>query len=545
MSLRSLGHRAPLLWLVLPLMAGLALGRAVELASPGWLLAGAGVAAIAAIGTARRAAKLWGALLALALILAGAASYALHRPRIAAWDGLPPREARLTLRLDRVFGQTDVSKVSGLATITSAPPLLRELTGQRTYFSFALRPGETAPIRSAVVDATGVIATVPRDPPADTFDGYLAAAGMNFRLTRGRIRGELAPPTAYRRFCARLADRFAQTMTLGIGTKRPALAAVFRAMLLGRQHELTEEQDTLFRQSGTMHLFAISGLHIAAIAGGLHTLLALLRLPRAVRFVVALAALWLYVDVTGGAPSAVRAFTMVALVETSLVLRRPRNPLAALAASALLVLVFAPLQLFSASFQLSYGIVAALLLFGLPLAETALAAWTPFRDLPKATWSWHHHVRDGIWRAVAGALAIGIAAALVSTIGGIRFFNLFTPGALLANLLFIPAASLVILAGFLSLLCGLAGFAAGSALMNHAAATVLWGLDAAVRGYVGLPAMWFPAQFAAPWIGTAALTLLLATMFAGYARGWRGWCRGFWPPVAVVALVLGLAVRFG
>ena len=38
MSSRTLGHRAPLLWLVLPLMAGLAAGKLGELAPAPWLL---------------------------------------------------------------------------------------------------------------------------------------------------------------------------------------------------------------------------------------------------------------------------------------------------------------------------------------------------------------------------------------------------------------------------------------------------------------------------------------------------------------------------
>ena len=49
MTSRSLRYRAPLLWLVLPLMAGLAAGRACELGAPGRLLAGAVVAALLAL----------------------------------------------------------------------------------------------------------------------------------------------------------------------------------------------------------------------------------------------------------------------------------------------------------------------------------------------------------------------------------------------------------------------------------------------------------------------------------------------------------------
>jgi len=153
-----------------------------------------------------------------------------------------------------------------------------------------------------VVTARGVIAALPRDPPAMSFDGYLANAGIDFRLTRGRVLAVERPATAYRRFCARQAERFAAVLGAGVEAKRPALVGVYRAMLLGQQNELSAEQEDAYRQSGTMHVFSISGLHIAAIAGGLYALLALLRLPRLVQFAAGCAALWLYVDITAQRP---------------------------------------------------------------------------------------------------------------------------------------------------------------------------------------------------------------------------------------------------
>lgn len=291
------------------------------------------------------------------------------------------------------------------------------------YFSLKLRDGIPLPIRSSVISTVGVIASLPRDPPPDTFDGYLANAGVNFRLSRGLVLAEEKPPAAYYRFCDHQLTRFARILGAGVEAKRPELTAVLRAMLLGQHHELSDEQDTLFRQSGTMHVFSISGLHIAVIAGGLHAMVLLLRLPRPAQFVVGMTALWLYVDITGAAPSAVRAFVMVALVQASLVLRVPRNPLSALAASALLVILVAPLQVFSASFQMSYGIVAALLLMGLPLADLWNEKLALFRDLPGVTWTWHHHTRDFLWRALLSALALGVAASLVSAVTSVMFSN--------------------------------------------------------------------------------------------------------------------------
>lgn len=544
MTLRSLGHRAPLLWIVLPMIAGLAAARAVDFASPPWLLGSAALSAGAAVFASWRAPRGFAPLFLTAMALAGAASYALHRPRIADWDRLPPREAELILAVERVYPQLDANRVSGLATIRRAAAPLGELAGQRVYFSLSLRKGDAPPIRSAVISAIGVIAGLPRDPPADSFDGYLANAGVNFRFSRGRVLAEVTPPSAYHRFCARQAERFAAILGAGVEAKRPAQTAVLRAMLLGQQHELSDEQDTLFRQSGTMHVFSISGLHIGVIATGLQALLMLLRLPRAVQFIAGLAALWLYVDITGAPPSAVRAFVMVALVQASLVLRVPRNPLSALATSALLVLLVAPLQLFSASFQMSYGIVAALLLLGLPLADRWNERLALFRDLPGVTWVWHHHARDFLWRGLLAATALGLSASLVSAITSVLFFQLFTPGALLANLWLIPAAGFAILTGFISLVCGLMGFAAGSVLANHAAVLLLWTIESGVRGSVTLPAMWFDAAFRAPWMGTASLAALLVALGIGYAKDWRGWNRGCWLPFAVVSLALAAGVRF-
>lgn len=540
MPSRSLGHRAPLLWLVLPLMGGLAVGKILNGWWTPWLLVAALLSV--AICVARPASAT--TAICSAMFLAGIASYALHRPRLADWDELPPREARLTLRVDRTFGQRDPHKLGGLATVIRGDEPLQELAGQRIYFSFTLRRGDLLPIRSAIIFAQGVIAALPNNPPGNTFDSYLANAGINFRLSRARMLTEEKPPNGYYRFCALQAQRFSSMLGNGVISKRPELVGVLRAMLLGQQHELSEEQVANYRATGTMHVFSISGLHIAVIATGLHALLSLFRLPRLARFPLGLIALWLYVDITGGAPSAIRAFVMVAVVEFALALRLPRNPLSALTASTLIVLLYDPLQMFGASFQMSYGIVAALLLLGLPLGDCWQQKLALFRYLPKPAWGWQRTAIDAVWRGIVSAAAIGMAASLVSALTGILFFNLLTPGAFLTNLWLIPASSLVIYMGMLSLMAGIAGVAICTALANHAAIVVLWLIEAGIHFSMKLPAMWFAASFRSTWIGPVSLMSLFALLIIGYRREWRGWHRWYWPPFAVVVLVLIFGVQF-
>ncbi|HTJ77420.1 MAG TPA: ComEC/Rec2 family competence protein [Rariglobus sp.] len=542
MTSRSLGHRAPLLWVLLPLMAGLILGKLnwVSL-PPAWLAGGGVILAGLALGF-RRA---WAPCIAVSLVLSGTAFYELTRARLPDWDTLPPREARVTLRVDRMFSpRPDGKSASGLGRIRSADAAPAELAGQSVYFSINLKGIVSPPIRSSELTVVGVLQVIPRDPSGDTFDRYLANAGVNFRLTRGWVVATPAPATAYRRFCDAALHHFDRLLDYGIG-RHQELGAIFRAMLLGQQQELSEEQHRIFMQSGIMHLFSISGLHIATIAGAIYGALALLRLPRWAQLIIGGGLLWLYVDITGGTPSAVRAWIMVMALYASLVIRVPGNPIAALVASAVVVLIVQPMQLFSASFQLSYGIVAALLLLGLPLGENWTARWALFEGLPKVAWRWHQHACDRIWRGFLGMLAIGVASTLVGTVLSIAIFQLFTPGALVANLVLIPVSVLVVLAGVLSLLCGLVGLGFLGGVFNHAGILILAGIEQAVRFFVTLPGVYHPAQFSPAWLGNLAVCLVLAAMLYGYANRWERRRGGFWPPVALTVLALVLGVRFG
>ncbi len=252
--------------------------------------------------------------------------------------------------------------------------------GQRIYFSLAPRRGAEPPERSEIVTAVGVLAPVPPHPPDGSFEAGLADQGLNFELIRGRLLATERPPTPYRRFCGRLAGRMTLLLGAGLGRHRD-LAGLYRAMLLGRKRELSADQQRLFLRAGAMHLFAVNGLHITTVAIALHALLGLLRCPRPVASILVLAILWLDVDTTGDSPSAVRAFTMAAAMESAWILWRPANLLASLTAAAALILVAEPMDFFSASFQMSYGVMAGLATLGLPLAahlHEALSALPQF-----------------------------------------------------------------------------------------------------------------------------------------------------------------------
>ncbi len=511
--------------------------------SPGLALAASALAA-AAWAFADRSRTAWAAALLLALVLAGAQWGAWERPAPPPWPERPPREARLSLRIDRAFTPSARGRgATGWATIVRTEPHLREWLGQRVYYSVALRAAAAPPDQTEVVRVVGVLLAGPRNPIPGSFDASLAAEGVNFRLIRGRLLCEDRPPTAYRRFCARLTAQL--TVLLGLGLDgHPALRALYGAMLLGRKSDLTPDQRTLFLHAGAMHLFAVNGIHIGTVAVALHAIAALLRLPRSAASGLVLACLWLDVETTGASPSAVRAFLMAAAAEAAWVLHRPSNPLASLSAAALLVLLVDPSALFSASFQMSYGVMTGLATLGLPLAARARERFAPYRWLPRVAWNRRQRLWAGLRHHLIDALGIGSAAAAVGAVSGIEFFHLFVPGGLITNLFLVPPALLVIVAGVAAIAAGLAGALSAARFCNGAAAVVLSGMTATARLATRAPAVAFQAHFRAAWIGPAALILLLAACLFGYASDWRARRGGFWPPFAVVAAVLLLGVAY-
>jgi competence protein ComEC len=585
--IRTLGHRAPLLWLVLPYMAGAAAERhGPEVPPLPLLMAGLGAAALALLMSFIRP-RLWAPFLVAGLALAGYADCARVQGLPPGWRKMPAREARFTLRIERTFepattsfgapripafsprsGKTSQKKVpfspaSGTGIVTGADRHLSELVGQRVYYSLGLRSGQSAPGRSAVVSASGVLNIVPRESKAESFEAFLSGIGVNLRLDRGQLLGIVQPQSAYRRFCDGLAARMKGILGAGFES-RPDLSSVYGAMLLGRKQDLTAGQKSAFLRSGTMHLFAINGLHIGVVAVALNALLALFRCPRLAAALAVLAVLWLDVDTTGASPSAVRAFLMVCVVEGAHLAHRPANLLAALAAAALPFLLYDPMDLYGASFQMSYGVMAAIVMLGIPLAGWLQARLPACRHVP-------HPLRSRIqrWRAVAqrhalGALGVGLAAALVGAISGVRFFGVLAPAGLPIGIIVAPLAMLVIVAGFLSIFAGLAGsvlpgkpfagpaarialssFSGASRFLNGAASVLLRMITGAVSAGLRVPGGNYTAHFRAAWIGPAALAALIAVCMAGYAGRWRRKVGYWWAPFAVVFLALVFGVRFG
>ncbi len=144
----------------------------------------------------------------------------------------------------------------------------------------------------------------------------------------------------------------------------PSEAALARALLLGQRGQLPDPVVEGFRQSGTSHLLAISGLHLGILLlmtlGLLHWALGR---HTPVPIVLALAAVWLYVLVSGAPVSVVRAAIMGSVYLAALGLGRPRESLLpALALSGVVMTALDPGTASRISFQLSFTAMAGIAL---------------------------------------------------------------------------------------------------------------------------------------------------------------------------------------
>lgn len=141
--------------------------------------------------------------------------------------------------------------------------------------------------------------------------------------------------------------------------------AILRALAIGDCSGLSRELRAAWRDSGAMHLLALSGLHVGLLYALLHRLLSLLggsRPARLLRSVVVLGLLWTYALITGLSASIVRAVLMITFYEISAFVTGGRDGLSALAGSAFLLMLFDPESPRDIGFQLSYTAVLSILL---------------------------------------------------------------------------------------------------------------------------------------------------------------------------------------
>lgn len=207
------------------------------------------------------------------------------------------------------------------------------------------------------------------------------------------------------------------------------------AILLGYDESLPGQVRKNYVAAGSMHILCVSGMHVGIIyllASFLLELLGKGRWAAFTRKVLLLLLIWFYALITGLSPSIMRAALMISFMIFGELIHRKGFALNSIAASAFVLLLVNPNNLFAMGFQLSYGAVVGIVLLQKPIYNLLYV---------KNKWL------DKAWEITAVSLAAQVATMPFT----VYYFNQFTTYFWLSNLLMTPLSFIVILTGMLLL----------------------------------------------------------------------------------------------
>lgn len=498
------------LWLPVLLGAGIALYFAMPVEPPLWpALAAVAVFALL-LAVARRRAWAWAPLLAalavaVGFLLAQGRSQLVAAPVLTRDLGPVAVEARVE-RVERSGGGRRLWL--GEATVERLAPAAtpRRLRIQLRSLEPAVAPGDRVRLLAGLRPPPGPATPGAYDFARRAWFLQLGAVGFAYgdleRLSEADAESAAGPLARLAAWREGVRQRIAERVLAVLPGERGAVAA---ALMVGERGAIPERRLEELRDSGLAHLLAISGLHLGLAAGavffalraGLAAVpaLALTRPIKKWAAAAALAAAFVYLQLAGASVTAQRAFVMVGLVLLAVLLDRTAISLRLVAWAAVAVLALAPESLVSASFQLSFAAVVALV--------AAWEAWRRQRERRRAG-----PRGDSPWLRPLGYLAALSFTSLIAGLATAPFaafhFNRLALYGLVANLLAVPlAAFLVMPAALLALLLMPLGLDAPFLwLLGQGVGAILW-VAGWVAGWPGAVAL-IPAM---PAWGLAAVVL--------------------------------------
>lgn len=244
----------------------------------------------------------------------------------------------------------------------------------------------------------------------------------------------------------------AEYISLGI-EDYPLAVGLMHALLLGYRGHMPEDVREVFASTATLHIFAISGLHVGIIAMLVTFVLRAIRISR-VYWVLVLAPLLIgYTLATGARASAIRACVMAIIYFLAPLVGRRADSFSGIAMAALVILVAAPSQLFDVGCIFSFVVIMGLIVLYPHFERPIRRLWEPdpWRIQPERWWIAKFR---SCGQYVGSLCALSCSAWLVSTPLTAYFFGRFPLIALPGNLLVIPLAFLIVLSACLSFVLG-------------------------------------------------------------------------------------------
>ncbi|MFK7790524.1 MAG: DNA internalization-related competence protein ComEC/Rec2, partial [Phycisphaeraceae bacterium] len=311
------------------------------------------------------------------------------------------------------------------------------------------------------IEVLGWMSTIgPTQNPGEfDYRAYLQSQGISGRISlmsRGNWQALAPPPrwtlTGLRRW---IGDSAARSLRLGM-PEDEAQQALLDALLLGRRTGEMSDLSDSFRAVGLSHVLSISGAHLGIL---LFLVWALGRLmigrPSVVTALV-LVVLVLFLLAVPWRTPIIRAAIMAAVFCFGYGFGRRLTGVQVLCTATLIVLIWKPTELFSAGFQLSFGVVGAILLFAGPTSRKMM----PEPEVKVV----HPSAWDILLRWLVDFFAVSLVAFAIAMPVVMFHFKLISPLAVLLSVLALPVLTSVLAVGYLKMLVGLVSPALGSLL---------------------------------------------------------------------------------
>ena len=155
----------------------------------------------------------------------------------------------------------------------------------------------------------------------------------------------------------------------------PQVQNFLSGIALGLRHQTPEDIEEPFQQTGTLHLFAVAGLHVGIVARLLWILAMMARLSRKWATALIIPLLLFYAAVTGLHVSSIRAAVMSSILLGGFFFERKVFALNSLAAAAFFLLCWDTNEFFSTGFQLSFAVVGGIIFIGRSAFRMASTDW--------------------------------------------------------------------------------------------------------------------------------------------------------------------------
>ena len=218
--------------------------------------------------------------------------------------------------------------------------------------------------------------------------------------------------------------------------------SIINALLLGQRQDVSENTYSSFTKSGTIHILAISGLHIGLLMFLLNIFFKPLtnfkNIKKVIPFLIVLI-LWFYAFITGMSASVIRAVTMFSLITIAFYSNRITNTYHTLIISIFLLLLYNPFYLFDIGFQLSYAAVFAIV---------------SIKPLFDKIWIPKYYVIRKLWDVFTVTLAVQFGVLPLS----LFYFHQFPGLFFISNMIVIPLLGFLLSVGLLTLIFAFFGW---------------------------------------------------------------------------------------